>query len=159
MLGNKSLHLVKDIQFNDGFMLPLNFPSIRQPLSGETPNWQKVTKGTLAGILNPIDICKNIWYNITVGWIEERLSRINRREIVIFYDPHYLIREAERNLNIDLVERTVRLGSSVFRKSSPPDHVCFRMYFGKSNETYEAPVKIHKHFLEVKSAWKRKGRH
>lgn len=91
-------------------------------------------------------------------WIERKLQDIHRRTISIFYDPHYFVREGERNLDIDLVEKTVRMGSPQSSKSTFPDRICFKMYFGKSNETYEVPVKIYKNFLEVKSAWRRKGR-
>ncbi len=93
-----------------------------------------------------------------MGWIESRLQEINRRYASIFYDPHYFVREGERSLDIDLVEKTVRMGAPTKDKSTFPDRICFKMYFGKSNETYEVPVKVHKNFLEVKSAWKRKGR-
>lgn len=93
-----------------------------------------------------------------MGWIETRIKEINRRFAPIFYDPHYFAREAERNLDVDLVEMTVRMGTPIVRKCTFPDRICFRIYFGKTNETYEVPVKIHKNYLEVKSAWKRKGR-
>ena len=93
-----------------------------------------------------------------MGWIEDILKRFNRRSISVFIDPHYLVREAERNPDVDLVVRTVRLGRPVISKCAPPDRICFRMYMGKPNVAYEVPVKIHKEFWEVKSAWTRKGR-
>ena len=95
----------------------------------------------------------------SVGWIEDRLRNFNRRNIPILFEAHYLARETERNLNVKLVERVVRTGRPVIEKSTFPDRICFKMYVGKTNETYEVPVKIRKDFLEVKSAWKRKGRH
>ena len=93
-----------------------------------------------------------------MSWIEDVLRRVNRRHIPVFYDPHYLAREAERDLDVNLVERTVRLGKPVASKCTPPNRICFRMYMGKPNVTYEVPVKIHNEFWEVKSAWTRKGR-
>ena len=93
-----------------------------------------------------------------MGWIEEILRRVDRRRFPVFFDPHDLVREAERNLDVNLVERTVRMGRPVVSKCTPPDRICFRMYMGKPNVTYEVPVKIHKEFWEVKSAWRRKGR-
>ena len=94
-----------------------------------------------------------------MGWVEDIVRRVDRRRIPITFDPHYLIREAERNLDIELVERTVRKGKPVFSKCTSPDRICFRMHVGKPNVTYEVPVKIYKEFWEVKSAWTRKGRH
>ena len=93
-----------------------------------------------------------------MSWIEELLNGVDRRRIPVFFDPHYLAREAERNLNVDLVEKAVRMGKPVVSKCMPPDRICFRMYMGKPNVTYEVPVKIHLEFWEVKSAWTRKGR-
>lgn len=93
-----------------------------------------------------------------MGWVEEALRRVNRRLILIAFDPHYLAREAERNLDVDLVERTVRMGRPVLSKCTPPDRICFKLYIGKPNETYEVPVQIHNDFWEVKSAWLRRGR-
>jgi len=94
-----------------------------------------------------------------VDWVKETLKRTDRRRVPIFYDPHYLAREAERNLDIDSVERTVRMGRPVVHKCTFPDRICFRSYMGKPNVTYEVPVKIYKEFWEVKSAWVRKGRY
>ena len=93
-----------------------------------------------------------------MGWIEDILKRADRRHVPIFFDPHYIIREAERNLDVDLVERTVRMGRPVAAKCTAPDRICFRMHMGKPNVTYEVPVQIHEEFWEVKSAWTRKGR-
>lgn len=94
-----------------------------------------------------------------MGWMEEKLLHLDRWHIPIVYDPHYLARESERNLDIGYVEKTVRMGSPVSHKGATPDRICFKCYFGKINEIYEVTVKIHRHFLEVKSAWKRKGKH
>ncbi len=91
-------------------------------------------------------------------WIDELLSKINRTRIPVAYDPHLIIRESHRNLDLRLIKETVRTGKVDSRKSNPPRKICFNRYFGKQNQTYTVISIIHDHYVEVKTAWIRKGR-
>lgn len=82
-------------------------------------------------------------------WIEKLLVGLNRRTVRITFNPHLIMRESQRNLDLDRVEETVRTGKPNERKSTPPANICFCRYFGKENLTYEVVVVIHQNYWEV----------
>ncbi len=91
-------------------------------------------------------------------WIEKLPAGVNRRTIRITFNPHLIVRESHRNLDLDRVEETVRTGKPNARKSTPPDRICFRRYFGKENLTYDVVVVVHQNYWEVITAWIKRGR-
>ncbi|MBU1626908.1 hypothetical protein KKB18_06015 [bacterium] len=69
-------------------------------------------------------------------WVDFSLKSVNRKYIPITYDPHLIIREGHRNLNLDRVEETVRFGKIDYSRCERPGKICFVRYFGKENMTY-----------------------
>lgn len=86
------------------------------------------------------------------------LSRLNRREAEITFDQHLFDRSEYWNLDLDKVEETVRKGKIFEEKCARPNKLCFTLYFGKENVTYTVIVRCHNNFIEVKTAWPKKGR-
>lgn len=96
-------------------------------------------------------------YNNCV-WIEGLLEKLDRKEAEVTFDPHMFDISEYRNLDLDKVEETVRTGGVVASKCEEPNKLCFERYFGKENKTYTVIARFHEHFIEVKTAWPRKGR-
>ncbi len=61
-------------------------------------------------------------------------------------------------LDLDKIEETVRTGVVFAVKCEDPNKLCFGRYFEKANVTYVVIVRFHESFIEVKTAWPRKGR-
>ena len=91
-------------------------------------------------------------------WIEELMSQLDRRKVEITFDPHLFDRADYWNLDLDKIEETVRTGTVFASKCTKPNKICFKRYFGKENLTYVIIVRYHKNFIEVKTAWPKKGR-
>ncbi len=91
-------------------------------------------------------------------WIEDMTKHLNRKDAQITFDSHVFDRRNYRNLDLDKIEETVRTGGIVDDKCEQPNKACFRKYFGKENTTYVVIVRYHKTFIEVKTAWPKKGR-
>ena len=91
-------------------------------------------------------------------WIEELLAGVNRRTVRMTFNPHLILRESHRNLDLDRVEETVRTGKTNEDKSNPPAKIRFRRYYGKENLTYDVVVVVHQNYWEVMTSWKKKGR-
>ena len=91
-------------------------------------------------------------------WIADLTRGLDRRKAPITFDPHVFDRRDCRSLNLARIEETIRTGSIVERTCEEPDKLCFRRHFGKENVTYVVITRFHHKFIEVKTAWKRKGR-
>lgn len=91
-------------------------------------------------------------------WIEELLGRLDRTEAEVTFDPHLFKRIKYHNLDLDKVEETVQTGRIVAEKCEEPNKLCFESYFGKENTTYTVIAMFHESFIEVRTAWPRKGR-
>ncbi len=85
-------------------------------------------------------------------------KNLDRRKAEITFDPHLFDRKEYWNLELDKVEETVRTGKIFEEKCEKPNNLCFQRYFGKENATYTVIVRYHKNFIEVKTAWPKKGR-
>ena len=91
-------------------------------------------------------------------WIEERFRQLDRKNAEVMFSLHLFDRKNYHNLDLDNIEDTVRNGSIFEKKSEEPNKICFIKYFGKENRTYVVIVRFHKNFIEVKTAWQKKGR-
>ncbi len=91
-------------------------------------------------------------------WIKELMDRLDRKKAEITFDPHVFDRKEYWNLDLDKIEETVRTGKAFDNKCEMPNKICFRRYFGKENITYTVIVRYHNDFIEVKTAWPKKGR-
>ena len=91
-------------------------------------------------------------------WIEELTRKLNRRKAEITFDPHAFDRKEYWNLDLDKIEEAVRTGKLFEEKCEKPNKLCFKRYFGKENITYTVIVRYHNNFIEVKTAWPKKGR-
>lgn len=91
-------------------------------------------------------------------WINDLMNRANRRKAAITFDPHVFERKEYWNLDLVKIEQTAMLGKVFEDKCEQPNKLCFKMYFGKENITYTIIVRYHNNFIEVKTAWPKKGR-
>ena len=91
-------------------------------------------------------------------WIEELTRKLDRKKVEITFDPHLFDRQEYWNLDLDKIEEAVRTGNLFEEKCEEPNKLCFERYFGKEKITYFAIVRYHDDFIEVKTAWPRKGR-
>ena len=91
-------------------------------------------------------------------WKKKLLKKFNRKKIQVTFNPHVFERVEYWRLDLGNVEETVRTGKISEAKCKPPNKICFERYFGKENITYVVIARYHKHFIEVKTAWLRKGR-
>ena len=91
-------------------------------------------------------------------WIDDLIIKLNRRKAEITFDPHVFDRREYWNLNLDKVEETVRTGKVSEGKCEMPNKICFKRYFGKEKSTYIVIVRYHNNFIEVKTAWPKKGK-
>ena len=91
-------------------------------------------------------------------WIEELMKKLNRKNAEITFDPHVFDRKEYWNLDLDKIEETVRTGKVFDGKCETPNKICFKRYFGKENVTYTVIVRYYQNFIEVKTAWPKKGR-
>ena len=89
---------------------------------------------------------------------EELAKRLDRKNVKITFSPHIFDRKEYWNLDIDRTEETVRNGKIFHKKCEMPNKICFQRYFGKENTTYTVIVRYHNNFIEVKTAWPKKGR-
>ena len=76
----------------------------------------------------------------------------------ITFNPHLLDRVAYWNLDLGKIEETVKTGKILKSKCEKPNKLCFMRYYGKENLTYVVIVRVHNDFIEVKTAWPRKGK-
>jgi hypothetical protein len=100
--------------------------------------------------------CLNNSYNISYNWINLLLLR--RKVISITYSAHAIERNEFWNLNLDKVEKTIRIGRIDYEKSKRPEKVCFKRYYGKENITYVVITRFYSEHIEVKTLWAIKGR-
>ena len=91
-------------------------------------------------------------------WIEDLLKRYNRKRVEITFNEHILKTQNKRNLDLDLVEETIRTGNIIIKKCERPNKLCSRRYFGKINESYDVILRVRDNLFEAITAWKRKGR-
>ena len=91
-------------------------------------------------------------------WIEELSKKLDRRKSEITFDPHVFDRKEYWNLDLDKIEETVRTGNVFEEKCEKPNKICFKRHFGKENTTYIVIARYHNNFIEVKTAWPKKGR-
>ncbi len=91
-------------------------------------------------------------------WKRELLEKLDKKHAEITFEPHLFDRKEYWNLDLDKVEETVRAGSLFEPKCEEPNKLCFQRYYGKENTTYIVIVRYHLNFIEVKTAWLRKGR-
>ena len=82
---------------------------------------------------------------------------LDRTKVEITFDPHLFNRQLERNLDIDFIEETVKTGSLITDKSKY-QKFCFKKYQGKQKITYIVVTIFHKNFIEVRTAWRKKGK-
>ena len=91
-------------------------------------------------------------------WIEYLAKRLDRKKAEITFSLHLFKRKDYWNLDINKIEETVRIGKIFYQKCEKPNKICFKRYFEKENITYTVIVRYYKHFIEVKTAWPKKGR-
>tara|TARA_Y100000310_G_scaffold342243_1_gene444543 strand:- start:945 stop:1223 length:279 start_codon:yes stop_codon:yes gene_type:complete len=91
-------------------------------------------------------------------WIEELLDKLDMKRIQITFDPHLFDRKDYWKLDLDKIEDTIRCGKIYVEKCEKPNKVCFTRYYGKENLTYVVIVRFNENFIEVKTAWPKKGR-
>ncbi|MBI2667237.1 hypothetical protein HYX17_00530 [Candidatus Woesearchaeota archaeon] len=91
-------------------------------------------------------------------WIKLLEKRLDRKKAEITFDPHLFDRKEYWNLDLDRIEETARSGKVSENKCEKPNKLCLKRYFGKENITYTIIVRYHKNFIEVKTAWPKKGR-
>jgi len=91
-------------------------------------------------------------------WIEGLMRQLNRKKAKITFDPHLFDRSEYWKLDLDKIEETVRTGNVFESKCAKPNKIYFKRYFGKENQTYTVIARYHKNFIEVKTAWPKKGR-
>lgn len=89
-------------------------------------------------------------------WIEE--LKLDRKKVEVTFSPHLFDRREYWNLELDKIEETVRSGKIFEEKCEKPNKLCFQRYYGKENLTYIVIVRYHDYFIEVRTAWPRKGR-
>ena len=91
-------------------------------------------------------------------WKEELAKNLARKKAKITFDPHLFDRKEYWNLDLDKIEETARTGKVLESKCEAPNKICFQRYYGKENITYTVIVRYHNDFIEVKTAWPKKGR-
>ena len=91
-------------------------------------------------------------------WIEDLTNKLNRKKAEITFDPHLFDMREYRNLDLDKIEEAVRSGKIFEKKCEKPNKLCLKRYFGKENITYTVIARYHENFIEVKTAWPKKGR-
>lgn len=91
-------------------------------------------------------------------WIEYLTKRLDRKKAEVTFDHHLFDRKEYRNLDLDKIGETVRSGKIFEKKCEKPNKLCFKRYFGKEKTTYTVIVRYHNSFIEVKTAWPKKGR-
>lgn len=91
-------------------------------------------------------------------WIEELSTKLNRKKAEITFEPHLFDRKEYWSLDLNKIEESVRTGKIFEKKCEKPNKICFKRYFGKENVTYTVIVRYRSNFIEVKTAWPKKGR-
>ena len=84
------------------------------------------------------------------------MSSAEKRKHITF-NPHLLDKESKRTLLLEKIEETVKTGKQDKKESQFPK-ICLKRFFGKENLTYYVIIKEDKDFIEVITAWKKKGR-
>ncbi|MBC8501474.1 MAG: hypothetical protein ISS25_04470 [Nanoarchaeota archaeon] len=75
----------------------------------------------------------------------------------ITFHTHLFSRKNYRNLDLDMIETTVKSGKINYKKSKRRK-LCLERYFGKLNLTYIVIIRIYKNDVEVRTAWIKKGK-
>ena len=91
-------------------------------------------------------------------WVDDLADTINRKKIEVTFSPHLFDRKEYWNLDLNKVEETVRTGKIFEKKCEIPNKICFKRYFGKENITYTVIARCYKNFIEVGTAWPKKGK-
>ena len=91
-------------------------------------------------------------------WLQEALEKVDRKKAEITFNQHLFDRQGYWNLDLDKIEETVRTGKVLEKKCELPNKICFQKHFGKENITYIVIVRYYRNFIEVKTAWPKKGR-
>lgn len=91
-------------------------------------------------------------------WLDDLFIQLDRKKAEITFSPHLFRRKQYHNLDLDKIEETIREGTPFIDKCQEPNKICFQKYFGKENSTYIIIVRYHHEFIEVKTAWLKKGR-
>ena len=91
-------------------------------------------------------------------WIEKLNKKLNRKESDITFNPHMFDRSEYWGIDLGKAEETVRTGKIFESKCEEPNKICFKKYFGKEKITYTVIARYHNNFIEVKTAWPKKGR-
>lgn len=101
----------------------------------------------------------NFDYNNSLNtWIIDLQKRLDRKKSEITFHPHTFDKEKYLNLDLNKIEETVRTGRIFKNKCAKPNKLCFKRYYGKENITYTVIVRYYKNFIEVRTAWTKKGR-
>lgn len=76
---------------------------------------------------------------------------------VIRYSLHFLSRRKSRLLDLGLVEKAIKTGQ-VNKDKSRHNKVVLERYFGKINKKYVVVLVEFREYVEVKTAWCKKGK-
>lgn len=79
----------------------------------------------------------------------------NKKQIT--FNPH-IFKRKHRGLDLNKIEHAIRCGHLFKRKCKFPIKLCFKKYFGKQNKTYYVIAINHETFIEVITAWQKKGK-
>ncbi|MFH0798104.1 MAG: hypothetical protein V1906_01695 [Candidatus Woesearchaeota archaeon] len=99
----------------------------------------------------------NISYNFCYNK-EALLKKVleDRNKLDITFNEH-LTKRKHRDLNPDSICLTVKEGRIKAGKCRLPKKICFVRFFGKENLTYYVIAIMHNDFIEVITAWTKKG--
>ncbi|MBS3168318.1 hypothetical protein J4216_04290 [Candidatus Woesearchaeota archaeon] len=84
-------------------------------------------------------------------------SIITIKKSKVTFNPHLFNREAKRCLSLEKIEESIKTGNINSKKIKFPK-LYITKYFRKENITYHIIIIKHKNFVEVITAWKKKGR-
>lgn len=86
-------------------------------------------------------------------WIELELKKYRRREIKLVWSYHAIQEMDKHNLNLDRIEKTVRIGNIVPKKSNRKrKNICFKHHF-KDCQTYFVVIGLYPKFWRVVTNW------
>ncbi len=84
-----------------------------------------------------------------------KIAETNKKEIS--FNPHMFNRGSKRNLSLEKIIETIKTGNINNKKAKFPKKYITR-YFGKENITYFIIILEDEDFIEVITAWKKKGK-
>ena len=90
-------------------------------------------------------------------WIKKHLERLNPKETDITFHKHFFKRK-HRNITEETCIETIKEGKIIMIRSLWPGKITFQKYFGKENMTYTTITFFKRNRIEVRTAWKTKGK-